>query len=136
MRGMVSNMVSMCQKILAFLVFVGSLVSVYAGIAVAANPEPRQILAPTGKLRVGLYPGTLPDSQSGGPRRVGYDLGKELARRLGVPCGSVVFFKNAEVLGSAKTGNVDIAFTNVSAARARDIYFGPPYMEIELGCLV
>jgi polar amino acid transport system substrate-binding protein len=128
------------RNIIAALTLVGSLVSINASIVIAADPEPRQILAPTGTLRVGLYPGTptsiLPDPKSGGPRGVGYDLGKELARRLDVPYAPVVFAKNAEVLDAVKTGNVDIAFTNATAARARDMDFGPPYLEIELGYLV
>ena len=73
-----------------------------------ADPEPRLILAPSGVLRAGLYPGTptsiLPDAGSGEPRGVGYDLGKELARRLGVPYEPVVFAKNAEVLAAVKSG--------------------------------
>jgi polar amino acid transport system substrate-binding protein len=135
-----SSMTRMRQIIVAALTIGGSVVSVNASIALAADPEPRQILAPTGTLRVGLYPGTptsiLPDPKSGGPRGVGYDLGKELARRLDVPYVPVVFAKNAEVLDAVKTGNVDVAFTNASAARARDMDFGPPYLEIELGYLV
>jgi polar amino acid transport system substrate-binding protein len=133
-------MTGMRQTIVAALTMVGSLVSINASIAVAAEPEPRQILAPTGALRVGLYPGTptsiLPDPKSGGPRGVGYDLGKELARRLDVPYTPVVFTKNAEVLDAVKTGSVDVAFTNATAARARDMDFGPPYLAIELGYLV
>jgi polar amino acid transport system substrate-binding protein len=133
-------MTRMRHIVIAALATVGPLVSIGAGIAVAADPEPRQILAPTGTLRVGLYPGTptsiLPDPKSGGPRGVGYDLGKELARRLDVPCAPVVFTKNAEVLEAVKTGNVDVAFTNASATRARDMDFGPSYLEIELGYLV
>jgi polar amino acid transport system substrate-binding protein len=124
----------------ALLTIVGSLVSNGARTAVAADPQPRQILAPSGILRVGLYPRTptsiLPDPASGGPRGVGYDLGKELARRLDVPYEPVVFAKNAEVLEAVKSGNVDIVFTNASPARARDMDFGPPYLEIELGYLV
>jgi polar amino acid transport system substrate-binding protein len=127
-------------RMIVALTIVGSLVSMNAGTAIAADPEPRQILAPTGTLRVGLYPGTptsiLPDPKLGGPKGVGYDLGKELARRLGVPYAPVVFAKNAEVLDAVKTGNVDVAFTNASAVRARDMDFGPPYLEIELGYLV
>jgi polar amino acid transport system substrate-binding protein len=106
--------------------------------AIAADPEIRQVLAPSGKLRAGLYPGTptsiLPDA--GGPRGVGYDLGKELAKRLDVPYEPVVFTKNAEVLDAVKTGKVDVVFTNASAARAREMDFGPPFLEIELGYLV
>jgi polar amino acid transport system substrate-binding protein len=133
-------MAGLCHKIVAFLMIVGSLISVCGGVADAGDPGVRQILAPSGKLRVGLYPGTptsiLPDPQSGEPRGVGYDLGKVLAGRLNVPYVPVVFSKNAEVLEAVKNGNVDIAFTNASAVRARDMDFGPPYLEIELGYLV
>ena len=111
-----------------------------AGAALAADAEAQKILAPTGKLRAGLYPGTptsiLPDAQPDGPRGVGYDLGKEFARRLGVPYEPVVFAKNAEVLEAVKTGQVDMVFTNATAARAKDMDFGPPGLEIELGYLV
>jgi polar amino acid transport system substrate-binding protein len=110
-----------------------------SGLALAADPQPRDILAPSGKLRVGLYPGTptsiLPDGPSG-PRGVGYDLGKAMAERLGVPYEPVVFAKNTEVLDAVKTGKVDAAFTNASAARAKDMDFGPFYLESELGYLV
>jgi len=130
----------MMVKLVAALAIAGSLVVAGGGAAGAADPNLQQVLAPTGKLRVGLYPGTptsiLPDPQSGGPRGVGYDLGKEFARRLGVPYEPVVFSKNAEVLEAVKTAQVDMAFTNASAERARDMDFGPPYLEIELGYLV
>ncbi len=130
----------MMVKLVAALAIAGSLAVAGGGAAGAADPEMQQVLAPTGKLRVGLYPGTptsiLPDGQSGGPRGVGYDLGKEFARRLGVPYEPVVFSKNAEVLEAVKTAQVDMAFTNASAERAKDMDFGPPYLEIELGYLL
>jgi polar amino acid transport system substrate-binding protein len=125
------------RTILAVLAISGLLVG---GSALAADPEIRQVLAPSGKLRVGLYPGTptsiLPDTNAGGPRGVGYELGKELAKRLEVPYEPVVFTKNAEVLEAVKNAEVDAVFTNASAARARDMDFGPPFLEIELGYLV
>jgi polar amino acid transport system substrate-binding protein len=130
----------MMVKLVAALAIAGSLVVAGEGAAGAADPDVQQVLAPTGKLRVGLYPGTptsiLPDPQSGGPRGVGYDLGKEFARRLGIPYEPVVFAKNAEVLEAVKTAQVDMAFTNASAERAKDMDFGTPYLEIELGYLV
>lgn len=108
--------------------------------AVAPGADVRQVLAPTGKLRAGLYPGTptsiIGDPASGEAKGVGYDLGKELARRLGVPYEPVVFSKNAEVLEAVKAGHVDVAFTNATAARAKDMDFTAPYLEIELGYLV
>jgi polar amino acid transport system substrate-binding protein len=52
--------------------------------------EEMQALAPTGKLRAALYLGgptnVVKDPQSGEAKGVGYELGKELARRMGVPC--------------------------------------------------
>jgi polar amino acid transport system substrate-binding protein len=129
----------MMVKLVAALAIAGSIVAAGAGATGAADPEVQKVLAPSGKLRVGLYPGTptsiLPDAQSGGPRGVGYDLGKEFAQRLGVPYEPVVFSKNAEVLEAVKTAQVDMAFTNASAERAKDMDFGPPYLEIELGYL-
>lgn len=130
----------MRPSIIAFLIIAGALASGGTSPATATDPDPRLILAPTGVLRAGLYPGTptsiLPAAGLGEPRGVGYDLGKELARRLGVPYEPVVFAKNAEVLAAVKTAAVDVAFTNATAARAQDMDFGPPFLEIELGFLV
>ena len=125
------------QIILAVLMVTAALCS---GSALAADPDIKQILAPSGALRVALYTGTptsiLPDPKSGGPRGVGYDLGKELATRLGVPFELVVFSKNAEVLEAVKTGKADIALTNATPARAKEMDFGPSVFEVELGYLV
>jgi polar amino acid transport system substrate-binding protein len=108
--------------------------------AFAPGPEERQDLAPAGRLRVGLYPGTptsvVRDPSSGETTGVGHDLGRALARRAGVPFEPVVFAKNAEVLDAVKSGRVDVAFTNASAARANDMDFTEPLLEIELGYLV
>ncbi len=105
----------------------------------AADADVAHVLAPNGHLRAGLYPGTptsiLPDGTDN-PRGVGYTIGKEMARRLHVDYEPVVFAKNAEVLEAVKTGAVDVAFTNASTARAKDMDFGPVYLEIELGYLV
>ncbi|KRR10027.1 ABC transporter substrate-binding protein [Bradyrhizobium jicamae] len=130
----------MRRIIVAFLIGAGALAWHGAGLATDADLETRLILAPSGALRAGLYPGTptsiLPNAGSGEPRGVGHDLGKELARRLGVPYEPVVFAKNADVLAAVKNGEIDVAFTNATAVRARDMDFGPHFLEIELGCLV
>lgn len=131
---------SRISPIVLLLAIIGSVLTGCAGTAADPSREARQILAPTGTLRVGLYPGTptslLEDPGSSEPRGVGYDLGKELARRLGVPFKPVVFSKNAEVLDAVKSGSVDVAFTNASAARSKDMDFTAPYLAIELGYLV
>jgi polar amino acid transport system substrate-binding protein len=127
------------QRLAAPVAAFALLALAFAGGASADDVAPKDILAPSGKLRVGLYPGTptsILQSASEGPRGVGYDLGKELARQLGVPYEPVVFAKNAEVQAAVKTGAVDAAFTNASAARAKEMDFGPAYLESDLGYLI
>jgi polar amino acid transport system substrate-binding protein len=110
----------------------------------STNPGPgaevRQALAPTGKLRAALYPGTptsiLRDAKGGEPRGVGYELGKEMAKRLGVPYEPVVYPKNDDVLKAVTNGEADVAFTNASPARQKVMNFTPPFMFVELGYLV
>jgi polar amino acid transport system substrate-binding protein len=115
-----------------------ALVLLVAALA-AAGSEPRESLAPTGKLRAALYPGTptsIVYANEAEPRGVGYELGRELASRLGVPYQPLVFSKNAEVLQAMRSGTADVAFTNASPARQKEMNFGPPYLIIELGYLV
>ena len=106
----------------------------------APDPASVRALAPTGKLRVGLYPGTptsiIGDINSGNARGVGLDLGRELAKRAGVPFEPVVFPNNAAVLAAAKSGAVDMVFTNATPARMQDLDFSPTVLEVELGFLV
>ncbi len=74
------------NKLAAQIAAIALLVAAFAGPAVAVDLEPKQILAPSGKLRVGLYPGTPTSilvSQTEGPRGVGYDLGKEARAPIG-----------------------------------------------------
>lgn len=120
------------------LAFVALLAGAFAP-AKAADTDVAHILAPTGKLRAALYPGTptsiLPDP-GGHPRGVGYEIGKVLAEKLHVPYDPVVYSKNAEVQEAIKTGAADVAFTNASPARAKVVDFGPVYLRIELGYLL
>src|ERR1019366_8948221 len=82
-------------SIIQIIAIVAPLLAGCAGTAVAPSPEVRQVLAPTGKLRVGVYPGSptsmIRDSASGETKGVSFELGKELARRLGVPFEPVVY---------------------------------------------
>lgn len=111
----------------------------FAAGALAADTDAAKVLAPSGKLRAALYPGTptsVVDPKESEPRGVGYELGKEIARRLGVPYEPVVHPNNAEVQEAIKTGKHDVAFTNASAARRQIMDFGPTFLLIELGYLV
>ena len=118
----------------------GLLHSVGANIHTAPTPEARQALAPTGKLRVGLYLGNplsvVRDSASGEMKGVGFDLGKELALRMGVPFEPVVYPSVAALLDSGKSGGWDIASIAFSPARAKNMDFTAPHVEVELGYLV
>ena len=118
----------------AFVVALLGLVAAHADDA-----DVKKTLAPTGSLRAALYVGTptsVLDPKASEPRGVGYELGKELARHLGVPYEPIVYPKNADVQESIKTGKADVAFTNASAARQKEMDFGQPYLLIELGYLV
>jgi len=105
----------------------------------APTQEVRSALAPTGKLRVGLYAGS-PTSQvldkSGQKVGITYELGRELAHRLNVPFEPVEFPRIAEVIEAMKRGEVDFTFTNATDARARDVNFTLPMVSLELGYLV
>jgi polar amino acid transport system substrate-binding protein len=111
-----------------------------ASTVMAPDPAARQALAPTGKLRVAVYPGSptsmVKDPASGETRGVTYELGRELAARLGVPFEPVVFPRVAEILEGLKSGKADVTFTNATPARAKDLDFTPPLLAIEQGFLV
>ena len=111
-----------------------------AGIHTTPTTEARQALAPTGKLRVGLVLGNplnvIRDSASGEMKGVGFDLGKELARRMGVPFEPVLYPSSGALLDGAKSGAWDVAFMGVSPAREKDVDFTAPHLEVEFGYLI
>lgn len=111
-----------------------------ASTATAPSAEVRRVLAPTGKLRVGVYQGSptsiVGDPASAEAKGVGFDLGRELARRAGVPFEPVVYPKNADLLAAVKAGAVDMSFTNATPARMKDMDFSPPVLQVEQGYLV
>ena len=119
---------------------VGLLVAGCAGLASAPDQEERQALAPTGKLRVALYLGapasivraaTLDESKG-----VGFDLGKELARRIGVPFEPVVYPSPGAIVGGLKGGEWDVTFFGPSPERESVLDFTAPFLVIEHGYLV
>jgi polar amino acid transport system substrate-binding protein len=126
-----------------FWLIVGMMaVPIVPGVAQETKPTPevRKVLAPTGKLRVGLYVGNpsslVKDPVSGQAAGVGFELGRELARWLDVPFEQVVYPNNGAVLEGIRAGNVDVWFTNATPARAKEVDFTQPYIEVEAGYLV
>jgi len=118
----------------------GLLLTGCAGISTAPTTEARQALAPTGKLRVGLQLGSphnvIRDPVSGEMKGVGFDLGKELARRMGIPFEPVLYPSVGALLDSGKTGAWDVAFVGFSPARAKEWDFTALHLEMEFGYLI
>jgi polar amino acid transport system substrate-binding protein len=106
----------------------------------AADPAVRTALAPTGTLRVGVYPGSpsslVKDPGTGEDAGVAHDLGVALGERLGVPVRIVQYSRVAQVVDALKAGEVDVTFTNASEARAKVVDFTSPLIAVELGYLV
>ena len=126
--------------VVAVAATVATLLSDRPATQVTSAPDVRQAAAPTGRLRVGLYPGSptsmIRDRVSGETKGLTFDLGQEFARQLGVPFEPVEFPQIANVLEALKQGHVDFTVTNATAARAQDMDFTPPILGVELGYLV
>lgn len=121
-------------------VLLGLLIAGCAGIRIPSTTEVRQALAPTGKLRVGLQLGSphnaIADSVTGEMKGVGFDLGKELARRIEVPFEPVTYPSVGALLDGGRAGAWDVAFVGFSPARAKEWDFTPLHLEMEFGYLV
>src|SRR5438105_15874003 len=112
-------------------VVVGFLAAGCASNASTPSQEERQALAPTGKLRVALYLGapasiirgaTLDESKG-----VGFDLGKGLARRIGVPFEPVVYPSPGAIMDGLKSGEWDLTFFGPSPGHERCSTFTEPF---------
>lgn len=124
-----------------------SLIVVMAAAAVlsatafgAFAQDAKSILAPRGKLRVGVYLGSptslVHDPKTGESRGLSFELGKELAKRLDVPFEPVNYQRISEIIEGMKAGDVDFAISNSTPARAAYVAFSRTLLTIELGYLV
>jgi polar amino acid transport system substrate-binding protein len=124
----------MSLRLIAFIALFG------ATLGLAQAQSPREALAPTGVLRIGVYPGSpssmVGDPKGGDVRGVTVELGRTFAERLGIPSELVVFPRIADVVDAMKSGAVDFTVTNATPARAQDVAFGPELLDFELGFLV
>ena len=97
-------------------------------------------LAPTGKIRVGLnyqnFLLVLGDAPDGSPQGIAPDLGRELARRAGLPVEFVPFKTAGALADAVKAGSWDVAFLGNEPARANEIAFSAAYLEIPVTFLV
>jgi polar amino acid transport system substrate-binding protein len=109
-------------------------------MTVTVPPALRQELAPTGTLRVALNLSNVllvstapPDGEATG---VAPDIGRELARRLGVPVAFVRYPNPGDMVAAASTGVWDVGLIGADPLRAGEIVFTPSYCEIEASYLV
>src|ERR1700730_3654570 len=111
-----------------------------AGAQSLPTPEERQALAPTGNLRAALYLGgptnVIKDPDSGEMKGVGYDLGKELARRMGVAYEPVVYQTPKLLVEDVNSGKWDVAFVAQDSDREKIMNFTGVYLSLEHGYLV
>lgn len=117
-------------------------ISLFAGLALAScamqtpvSPSLRSEFAPTGVLRAGINFGNpviaQVDPAGGDPRGVGPELARALARRLAIPITYVPYDTAGKMADAVKQGAWDVAFLAVDPARASDIDFSAPYVQIE-----
>jgi polar amino acid transport system substrate-binding protein len=67
---------------------------------------------------------------------VAFDLGKELAQRVGVPFEPVLYPSVGALLDGGKSGAWDVAFVGYSPDRAKEWDFTALHLQIEFGYLV
>ena len=106
----------------------------------AVSPEARNELAPTGKVRFAINYGNAvlarKDSATGELHGITVDLSRELGRRMGVPVELVGYDTVAKLMTGLKAGEWDVGFLAIDPARAGDVTFTAPYMEVEVTYLV
>jgi polar amino acid transport system substrate-binding protein len=98
-----------------------------------------QALAPSGRLRAALYlggPTNVVKDPSGEMKGVGYELGKELARRMGVPYEPVIYQTPKLLVEDVNSGKWDISFIAQDPDREKILDFTGVYLRLEHGFLV
>jgi polar amino acid transport system substrate-binding protein len=128
------------MKSLAFGAAVLSTVLVLGGAL--AQDAARKELIPTGKLRVGIALGLTPGAgnvameASGEPRGVGADLGRGLAKTLGVAVEWVPYPNSGALTDAAPSGAWDVAFIPVDEKRKEKVDFGAAHIVLQSTFLV
>src|SRR5882672_7737583 len=104
------------------------------------SPAARAELVTNGKLRIGLNYGNfllvLKDGPDGQPRGIAPDLGRELAKRLGVPVEFTKYDQAGKLADAVKEAAVDVGFLGAEPQRANEIAFTSAYLEIPVTFLV
>ncbi len=100
---------------------------------IAVTPSLLQEIAPTGRLRASINLGNsvLAQGTPEAPRGVSVDLANELGKRLGLAVEFICWPAAKPSFDTVKAGNADIGFLAHEPARAAEVEFTAPYVEIE-----
>jgi polar amino acid transport system substrate-binding protein len=107
---------------------------------ITVAPALRAEFAPTGTLRVALnlsnflLVNSAPDD--GEPIGIAPDIGREIARRVGVPVAFVRYPSPGDLAAAVSSGAWDVGLIGADPLRAAEITFTPAYLEIEASYLV
>src|SRR3954464_9840474 len=97
-------------------------------------------LAPSGKLKIGLnysnFLLVIGDDPGGEPRGIAPDLGRELAKRVGMPFEFVKFDAAGKLFDAVKSAQCDVGFLGAEPQRADEVDFTKAYLEIPVTFLV
>lgn len=100
----------------------------------------RRTLAPTGTLRIaglnGAPTSLVRDPVTGDRRGIGYEVGVELAKRLGVPFEVLEFGAFPQVADAIASGRADFGAFNAANERAKDVWVSKPLYFQESSYLV
>ena len=97
-------------------------------------------LAPSGKLKIGLnysnFLLVIGDNANGEPKGIAPDLGRELARKVGMPFEFVKFDAAGKLFDAVKSAQCDVGFLGAEPQRADEVDFTNAYLEIPVTFLV
>lgn len=109
-------------------------------MSIDVDPRVLSELPKSGTLRVGInhqnFLLVLRGSTDADPRGPAPDLGREIARRLGVAVEFVGFSSAGKLADAVRTGEWDVAFLAAEPQRASEIAFTAPYLSIPATYLV
>jgi polar amino acid transport system substrate-binding protein len=103
------------------------------------TPDVAKLLAPTGKLRVGVlmvWYFALEDKASGELKGVIPDLGAALARRIGVPVELSKHVNPGSVMDAFRNNAIDVTFIGITGDRALVMDYGPTVLDLQTTFLV
>jgi polar amino acid transport system substrate-binding protein len=124
------------SRLIALMLFLAASCAAPGG---ASLEDTRRAAAPTGKLRVGMILAAnhaVRDPATSELRGIAIDLGREAARRLGVPFEPVAYASFDALWAGAKKGEWDMATMGTTPERAAAVDFTQPYMSVEYAFLV